>query len=282
MREFFHSKRFKALVCVFALLLGFMLNAAMEAGAASLPERILTTITSPFTRLSSVISGFVENNIDKFVNADKYKRENEELRQRISQLNERNINVEELEKQIEQFREMLDIAKTNPDFKWALNPCSITARNANDISGGFTINRGTNDGISLYDTVLTKIGVVGVVTETAPNYSKVSTIISNDINIGVRTTRKNVLGIIENDIIYAKDGLCLISYINIDSDIQIGDVIVTNGSDKYPPNYMVGEVVGVFDDANGLTRHALVKPGEDVFRLTDVLVVVDFEGKNNE
>jgi len=282
MREFFRSKRFKALVCVFALLLGFMLNAAMEAGAASLPERILKTITSPFSRMSSAISGFVETRIDRIVNADKYKRENEELKQKISELNRRNIDVEELEKQIALYKQMLEIAETNPDFEWALNTCTVTARNANDVYGGFTINRGTDDGISLYDTVITNVGLVGVISETAPNYSTVSTLISRDVNIGVRTTRKNVIGIIDNDILYAKDGLCLVSYINKDSDIQAGDIVVTNGSDKYPPNYMVGEVVSVFDDSNGLSMHALIKPSEDVFRLTDVLVVVDFEGKSNE
>jgi len=279
MREFFRGKRFKVLVCVFALLLGFMINAALEAGVASLPERILKTITAPFTRLSSGISGWMEGNIDKVVNADKYKRENDELRKQISELNRRNIDVEELEKQIEQFRQMLEITKNYPDFKWAINTCSITARNANDVFGGFTINCGTDDGVSLYDTVITEIGLVGIITETAPNYSKVGTLISKEINIGVRTTRKNILGIIDNDIIYAKDGLCLISYITKDSDIAVGDTVVTNGSDKYPANYMVGEVIEVFDDANGLSMHALVKPSEDVFRLTDVLVVTDFEGK---
>lgn len=270
------------MVCVFALLLGFMVNAALEAGVASLPERILKTITSPFTRLSSGISGWVEGNIDKLLNADKYKRENDELRQKISELNRRNIDVGEMEKQIELFRQMLEIKKDYPDFKWAINACSITARNANDVFGGFTINCGSNDGISLYDTVITEVGLVGVITETAPNYSKVGTLISKEINIGVRTTRKNVLGIIDNDIIYAKDGLCLISYITKDSDITVGDTVVTNGSDKYPANYMVGEVIEVFDDSNGLSLHALVKPSEDVFRLTDVLVVTDFEGKAKE
>jgi rod shape-determining protein MreC len=255
-----------------------MIYAAMAAGAASLPELALRTITEPFARLSSSISSRVEDGLDKLVNADRYKRENEELRKKISELNERNINIEELEKDNELLREMLDITTENPELKMS-DICTITAWNPNDVFGGFTINRGSDDGISFLDTVVTKIGAVGVITEIAPNYSKVSTIIHTNVKIGVRTTRANTIGIIENDIAYAKDGYCLVSYIEKSADIKVGDIFVTAGTEDYPANYIIGEVVDVFGDANGLTLHALVRPSEHLLRVKNVFVIIDFTGK---
>jgi rod shape-determining protein MreC len=255
-----------------------MIYAAMAAGAASLPELALRTITEPFARLSSGISSRVEDGLDKLINADKYKRENEELREKISELNRRNINIEELEKDNELLREMLDIVTENPEIKMS-DICTISARNFNDVFGGFTIDRGANDGISFRDMVVTKIGAVGIITEVAPNYSKVSTILHANVKIGVRTTRANTIGIIENDILYAKDGYCLVSYIEKDADIAVGDIFVTAGTEDYPANYIIGEVVDVFGDANGLTLRALIRPSEHLSRITDVFVIIDFTGK---
>ncbi|MDR0222368.1 MAG: rod shape-determining protein MreC [Oscillospiraceae bacterium] len=278
MKEFLRGWKFKILVCIFALFLGFMIYAAMAAGAASLPELALRTITEPFARLSSGISSRVEDGLDKLINADKYKRENEELREKISELNRRNINIEELEKDNELLREMLDIVTENPEIKMS-DICTISARNFNDVFGGFTIDRGANDGISFRDMVVTKIGAVGIITEVAPNYSKVSTILHANVKIGVRTTRANTIGIIENDILYAKDGYCLVSYIEKDADIAVGDIFVTAGTEDYPANYIIGEVVDVFGDANGLTLRALIRPSEHLSRITDVFVIIDFTGK---
>ncbi|MCL1904042.1 MAG: rod shape-determining protein MreC [Oscillospiraceae bacterium] len=278
MREFIHSLKFKIIVCVFALLFGFMIYAAASSNV-SLPEAALRTVTSPFARLSSSISNFVKNNADKIVNADKYKNENEQLRRVISDLHKQIVDIDELIIDNGLLREMLDIMAENPDFEWPNNTCTISSWNANDIFRGFTINRGSDDGISLQDLVITKIGVVGIVTSVAPNYAGVSTILAPETEIGVLTTRSNVQGILQNDILYSKDGLCRISHIKSDADIKEGDIIITMGTITYPPGQIIGEVIKVFDDPNGLSRHALVKPSENLSGLTNVLVVTNFEGK---
>ena len=35
----------------------------------------------------------------------------------------------------------------------------------------------------------------------------------------------------------------------------------------------------VYDDPNGLSKHALIEPAEDCFAITTVYAVVDFDGK---
>lgn len=281
MREFFHTVKFKILVCIFAFLLGFLIYVAIAAGASSLPKAFLETISSPFTSLSTTVSDWMESTIDKFANADKYKQENELLKEQLAEIYGSVLEKEKLEKENSQLKDMLEISENNKDFKWS-PPCSVTARNSADISGGFTINRGTNDGISLYDPVFTKAGLVGIVSEVAGNYSIVSTVLSDDINIGVRGTDSHALGIIENDLESAYTGHCVMNYTGRDSGIQKDEIIVTSGSSFFPKDVLLGTVTDIINDSNGLSVHVQIKPFVDVFNVSDVFVLIDFEGKGED
>ncbi|MGN1341415.1 MAG: rod shape-determining protein MreC [Oscillospiraceae bacterium] len=279
MKEFFHSVRFKVILCIAALLLGLMTYVAVAAGTQTLPEQVLNTVTYPFVTAANAISNGVNGFIDTLVNADTYKAQNDELRELITEMYERTADYEELQKENDQLRDMLELNRKNEDFRFS-EPCSIIARNANDIYGGFTINRGSSSGISLNDPVITTIGLIGRVTEIAPNYAKVSTLLSPQVNVGVYTMRTKSTGVLENDTASAGQKQCLMSNILKDADIEPGDVIVTSGkSGLFPEGLIVGTVKEVYDDPNGLSRHALVEPAEDCFTITSVYAIVDFEGK---
>lgn len=281
MREFFHTVKFKVLVCIFALLLGFLIYVAISAGAATLPKAILETVSTPFVSLSTAISDWMEDTIDKFVNADRYKRENEQLKEQLSEMYSQVLEKEDLQKENDQLKEMLDIAEEHSDYKWS-PCCSVIARTAGDITGGFTINRGTNDGISLFDPVFNKVGLVGIVTEVSDNFSIVSGILSPDINVGVTGADSGVIGVIENDLVYSSEGLCVMNYTGKDSGIKKGEVIVTSGSAYFPEGLMVGTVTDIVTDDNGLSLHVLIEPCVDVFTVSDVFVLTGFDGKGDE
>lgn len=279
MKEFFHSVKFKILICIAALLLGLMTYVAVAAGTQTLPEQVINTVTYPFVTAANAISNGVNGFIDKWVNADTYKNQNDELRELVSQMYERSADYEELQRENEQLREMLDLSKEHKDFVFS-DPCSIIARNANDIYGGFTINQGSNSGISLNDPVITSVGLIGRVTEIAGNYSKVSTILSPQVNVGVYTLRTKATGVIENDLSTAENKQCLMSQILKDADIVPGDVIVTAGqSGLFPEGLMVGTVKEVYNDSNGLSKHAIIEPMEDCSAVTSAYAVIDFDGK---
>lgn len=278
MKEFFHTLKFKILVCIFALLLGFLIYVAIASGASSLPKKILETVSYPFVHLSTVVSDWVEDTIDKFSNADKYKKENEILREQLAEIYGDLLDKEELQEENQHLKDMLEISEEHKDFKWS-PPCSVIARNASDISGSFTVNRGTKDGISLYDPVLTKMGLVGTVVEVSEYYSIVSTVISTDINIGVEGSECSALGVIENDLEHSKDGLCVMNYVSRESGIKEGELIITSGSTYFPKNIILGTVKEIVNDDNGLAIHVLIEPSVDVFSVSDVFILTDFEEK---
>lgn len=279
MKEFFHSVKFKILICLAALLLGLMSYIAVAAGTETIPERVISTITYPFVSAANAISDGVSGLIDRLVNADTYKQQNEELTAQLTEMYKRTMDYESLQQENERLREMLELKKEHDDFVFS-DPCDIVARNANDIYGGFTINRGSDDGISLNDPIMTSVGLVGRVTGIAPNYAKVTTIMSPQVNVGVFTMRTKATGVLENDLAGAEKGLCLMNDILKDADIHEGDVIFTSGkSGLFPEGLLVGTVVEVYDDRSGLSKHALIKPSEEYSTITSVIAVTDFSGK---
>ena len=279
MKEFFGSFRFKVLICIAALLLGLMTYIAVSGGFATVPERIISTVTYPFVTAANAISDGVGGFVDRLVNADTYKQQNEELRSQLSDMYKTTMDYEELKEENLLLREMLGLKEQNESFVFS-DPCDVVARTANDMYGGFTINRGSSDGLSLNDPIITSVGLVGRVTEIAPNYSKVSTLLSPQVNVGVFTMRTRATGVLENDVATAEKGLCLMSNILKDADIRAGDIIVTSGnSGLFPEGIIVGEVTEVYDDPNGLSCHAVISPVVDCFDVTDVFAVIGFDGK---
>ena len=278
MKDFFHSVKFKIIVCIFALVFGFMIYAAIEGGNVIFPQSIMETITQPLSNTATSISDWVESTLDTFVNAQKYRNENIMLREKLNEMYEQIRDKEKIDEENSKLREMLDIEQRNPDYEWSA-PCSVIARNANDIYGGFTINKGSNDGIELHDPVFTTIGLVGVVTEISPNYSVVTTILSTDVTVGAITSESDTVGIIENDVKYSADGCCLMSYINKNSHISVGEVVLTSGGSVFPSELTIGTIKEIYNDSNGLTLHAVIEPTENVFNVTDVFVITSFEGQ---
>ncbi len=279
MKEFFGSLKFKILICIAALLLGLMTYIAVSGGFQTVPEVLLNGITSPFVSAANSISDWANGLLDTLVNADSYKEENDILNAQLTEMYQKTKDYEELKEENALLREMLGLKEDNESFVFS-EPCDVVARNANDMYGGFTINRGSSDGLSLNDPIVTSVGLVGIVTEIAPNYAKVSTMLSPQVNVGVITMRSKATGVLENDLTHAENGMCLMSNILKDADIRVGDVVATSGkSGLYPESIMVGRVVEVYDDPNGLSRHAVVKPLVDCFDVTTVFSVVEFDGK---
>lgn len=279
MKEFFHSIRFRILLCIAALLLGLMTCVAVSAGKQSGPEQIIGTITYPFVSAANAISDGVAGLIDKFVNADKYKSENEQLSAELAEMYKNTMDYENLRQENERLREMLELRQKNEDFRFS-EPCDVIARNANDIYGGFTVSKGKNSGISLGDPVVTSVGLIGRVTSIADNYAKVTTILSPQVNVGVYTTRAKATGVLENNLEYAQEGQVLMSSILKEADIREGDVIFTSGkSGLFPDDLYVGKVLEVYDDPNGFSKHAVIELAQDVRAVTSVFVITDFDGK---
>lgn len=279
MKDFFHSVKFKILILLFSLLLGIMIYVAVAGGVATVPEVVLGAITKPFVQLSNKVSNGVSGVIDTWVNAEQYKKENEELKQKLTEIYSGIIDYEAITEENKQLYEILDLKEENSDLVFSA-PANIIARNANDPYKGFTINKGSMEGINLYDPVVTSLGLVGRITEIAPTYAKVSTVLSPKVKIGVISQRTKATGILENTLDYAMQDKILMTNIVIDADIEVKDLIVTSGQGGvFPANQIIGEVIEVYNDSSGLFKNAVIEPINQPNKLVNVFCITDFKGK---
>lgn len=279
MKEFFHSFRFKLLASICAVLLGIMIYAAVSAGIETVPEIVGNAISKPFVNLSNFVSTEINGFLDKWSNYDKYKTDNDIIRQQLSDMYKDIINHNQILEENKRYKELLKIKEDDDSLSFS-PPCNVIGKTANSPYGGLILDKGSDDGVELYNPVITSIGVVGRITEIAPSYSKVTTILSPEVKISVISERGKATGILDNQLSYASEGKVLMTDILKDADIEEGDLIITSGQGgTFPEKQLVGTVLEVFENENGLSLNATIQPLENLKGITNAFVITDFKGK---
>jgi rod shape-determining protein MreC len=67
-------------------------------------------------------------------------------------------------------------------------------------------------------------------------------------------------------------------FVSETADVKEGDLILTSGiGGRYPPDELIGQVVGVNKSAQELFQSVRIRPLADLSRLEGVLVLTSFE-----
>ncbi len=142
-----------------------------------------------------------------------------------------------------------------------------------------TIDKGEKDGLKKNDIVINavetdmgvvQIGLVGVVTETASNWSKVVTILDENCRISFRDIVSDESGIIQGSI----DGTITGYFFNSKAEAKIGDSLVTSGiGEIYFPDIYIGDIKEVVPTTDASTQRIVVKSSVEFTKLSRVYVL---------
>ena len=279
LKDFFRTTKFKVLVALMAVIIGVMIYSLTKGGYASDSESVFGVVLEPFQKVSNTISGKVTSTLDMLFNAKKYYEENQQLRKEIADLNREVANYEELRSQLEELQSFVGIREAHEDITFSA-PCEIIGYVDNDPFGAFQIDGGSEDGISLYDPVVTEQGLVGVITELGDKTATVTTILSPDVSVAVYCSTTKDHGVLTGSVGMSINGLCRLQYLDKDTSLREGKTIVTSGENGlFPKGYMVGYVKEVGMEESGLTAFASVEPAADLSDLSMVVVITNFDGK---
>ncbi len=275
MGDFFKSTKFKILLCVFVVIFFFMLNASRAGGMAPITSRIVSYVAMPFQRASAYISEEVGGVFAIFANASSIAEENEELRAKVDELNQKMIEYDTYKRESQYLKEFLEIKGQNPTLDF--EPATVIARDANDRFYSFTIDKGSSSGIEVRDAVITPGGLVGVVSEVGDIHAKVITIIDISLEVSAVSSASRDIGIAVGSVDVSQDGNLLFTLLDRDTELAEGDLIVTSGyGGQYPSNIVIGTVIKVEDDPSGTSKYAVIEPAADPKEVSDVLVIKDF------
>lgn len=279
MKDFFSSMKFKILVCVCAVLAGFILYAITNENASNFIETGLDFIVTPVRSASAFISESVGNFFKKYVQINEVYAENEELREQIAALKQQIVDMDSYRLENEQLKDYLQIKEVNPEFE--LEAASVIGNDPLDSFGTFTIDKGSVYGIEAGDVVISKDGLVGIVSQVNAISSKVSTILDPSVQVGAVVSETGDVGIIKNTVSNAKNECTLLTMLSRDTNAKVGGFVVTSGNGGvFPKGIIIGTIDSLVLDSNGLSMNAVVRPGTDIRNIKNVVVIKSFLGQN--
>jgi rod shape-determining protein MreC len=193
--------------------------------------------------------------------------ENDELRALVARLEEENL----------QYREALvasgnlaRIAAMRDDFEIPMLPSEVVGLDVSPFFRSVLVDRGAEHGVRAGQPVITDEGVVGLVTRTSPHAAKTMLVLDRQSMIDAIVQRSRARGMVRGR---GSDQLEF-EFVVRDSDVAVGDVVVTSGlGGVYPKGLRLGEVTELRDPGGSLMQIALMKPAVDFGRLEQVFVM---------
>lgn len=192
--------------------------------------------------------------------------ENEQLRMEL-------VNAEESMQELARLKEEMGAMSTYE----SLEPiyAKVIARDAGPWFKTFSLNRGSNHGVSAGMAVVNGDGLIGRVYEVGLNYSKVITIIDTRSAVACLMQRTRDNGVMRGQISDSDSAAqCYVYYLPNVNSITPGDIVVTSGTDSlYPKGLKVGNVTALSLDAGSEGTYAVVTPSVDFQRIEEVFIL---------
>ncbi|MBE6894754.1 MAG: rod shape-determining protein MreC [Ruminococcaceae bacterium] len=271
----FKRNSFKIVAAVIAVLAGMALYAGVNGKLTTLPQEILGAAAVPFKQATAKISDKMSVWKDRNINIDQIIAENEALKAENEKLLRNQIDYDKIKIENDQYKEFLNIKEENPEYEIAA--ASVIGRDGLEKFYSFTIDAGRDEGVEENDVVLSSVGVVGVVVETGPNYSRVSTILNPAVNVACFVSSTRDTGVVNGDSAYSQDGKTIIRYLPKNTQAKEGDIISTTGMGEiFPKDLIVGIIEKVETDSSGNYNYAVVNPISEIAEVKTVFVIKDY------
>src|SRR5690625_2890699 len=274
--QFFKRKSlFVILIGIILLgsLIGYSLTNKNEVSTA---EKFVMDSVGWLQNLAFQPITFVTDIFDSLSDIKKTYEENKLLREKVAEYKTLVYEVQELERENESLRQMLDLIDSPRDYEAILG--TVIARSPERWIDQIIINQGKQHGIEKNMAVITGEGMVGKV-KTVSNFTSTVQLITSFDQMNrmsaVVTSKKGaeVFGLIEG---YDKEEGMLLFRIIDDSGgkIKEGDPVLSSSmGGMFPSGLLIGTIKEVTPDQYGLTKIAYVEPAADLNDINEVIVV---------
>lgn len=276
MKDFFDTWKFRILIAIGVFLVGLMAWAGANGRLTAAPQELLSVAVAPFQKVAALVSDGVGSLWEKYTSIDEILAENEQLRTENAELREQMVDYDKIKAENEAYKNLAGIQEEHPETTYV--SAFVIGRDALDEFGGFTLDKGTTQGIQRGDTVISDEGyLLGTVIEADLTSCKVLTILHPSFNAAAVVSRTRDNGIITGDSSYAEQGQCLLTNLSRDSMAVLGDEVITTGlGGVYPPDVLVGQILELVPEAGGKSLTAVIQPGGDVFNAKHAFVITDY------
>ena len=238
--------------------------------------RLVTSISAPLTGVLDRMGEGSAKLLSRRTTEEQYLSQIEQLKNQLAAERARTQQLQSALLENEQLRQYLSLSDTLTE----LSVCSARRLYSSDPQGrSMTLARGERDGVAVGMPVLDSQGLIGVVSEVSARQCRVTTLLDEQLYVGVTDARSGLggtlCGLVPGDI------FCTLKYLESNQDYQsalrVGDVIVTSGSEQYPAGLPVGEIVQLGVDEFDRSPYALVRLYAETKSPSALLMIVTGE-----
>ena len=275
MKDFFDTWKFKILVAVAVFLVGIMAYAGANGRLTAAPQELLSVVLTPIQKVTAALSGGVGSVWEKYARIDEVLDQNTQLQAENAELRQKMVDYDRIKAENKAYKALANIQDANSEASYVSG--FVIGRDPLDEFGGFTLDKGTADGVEMNDTVISDKGyLIGTVAEVDTTSCKVLTILHPSFNAAGVVSRTRENGIINGSADYAGDGLCTLTDLERSCETRAGDQIITTGlGGVFPPDLLVGTVQQVLPEASGKSSIAVIRPGADPRTVKHVFIITD-------
>jgi rod shape-determining protein MreC len=211
----------------------------------------------------------VDRGINKYVVLSHLQQENEELKSKLTLLQQQITDYHEAYIENLRLRRLLDFKNTLPAETIATR---VVLHAPTGWFDTLVIDKGNKDGVEPDMALVNDEGIVGRVLNVSDRFSHVLLITDPESSVDALIQRNRVRGILKG-----KDlNTCVLSYVRSNLDVQSGDLVVTSGKDGiFPKGLRLGIVQKVHENPVNLFLDIEVKPLVRLGTLEEALLLVN-------
>ncbi len=240
------------------------------------------TVIVPFEKGISRAGEWLRNRKEELTSVRSLLEENERLREQIDELTEENIILTQERYELTDMQALLGLSEVY--YSYNKVGARVIFKDSGNWYSSFIIDKGTDDGLAIDMNVIAGGGLVGRITKIGPNWARVTSIISDGVNVSGQVVSSDLTLMVSGDLKLVDRGLLNFSLLSDPEGLVVkGDKVVTsNISDKYLPGLLIGYIDTVQNDANNLTKSGTISVATDFDHLSVVLVITDLKDYDYE
>ena len=235
------------------------------------------TVMSPFQRAGSAVLTPVKNFLSDVTHLGRTRNQIEKLEAKNAKLRSELINRQNADAQLEQLKDILDLAGT-AGYK-IVNAKVISQGSSQSFSQTVTIDIGSNAGIKKNMTVLSQYGIAGVVKDVYPNSALIQLASDPSFRIGARIAGTQQIGILTGRGTQSAS----LQLLDNSTNVKEGDILLSRGSianRPFVPGVPLGYVTSVDNSAGAIAQTATIRYYTNFSSLGVVAIVLSASGSN--
>ena len=267
--EGFFSRNRNASVLVFVIfaqVLGLGVQKRAETGGTRLIRLWVVSAITPLEKALVDTNRGVRNVWNNYLYLRGVRRENRELKAQIERLRVEQVRLSEDAAQARRLQALLGFKEK---FVSQTLAAQVIGSSGSDQSHVIYIDKGTSDGVKPDMAVITPDGIVGKILRVFHNSSQVLLINDSSSGVGAILESSRLQGILQG----TATGETMLRYVMGDEKVAPGERVLTSGGDRIFPKGLPIGTVQQADPGNDLFLNVRVKPGANLSRLEEVLVV---------